>query len=82
MVGYASHQLSALMFINASHLLQRNPRLNYQGITITDVDRDGCFEILVAGWGHPNRVLKWDGEQLVDLDCEGDSPTPLGKRWG
>ncbi|TVR05388.1 MAG: CRTAC1 family protein [Phormidium sp. GEM2.Bin31] len=58
------------MFINASHLLQRNPRLNYQGITITDVDRDGCFEIVVAGWGHPNRVLKWDGEKLVDLDYE------------
>jgi len=69
-VGYASHELSALMFINASHLLQRNPRCNYHGITITDVDRDGCFEIVVAGWGSPNRVLKWDGQTLVDLESE------------
>ena len=49
------------MFIHRSSLLLYNPpQLNY-GIAVTDVDNDGAFEIVVAGFGFPNLVLKWTG---------------------
>jgi hypothetical protein len=37
------------------------------GVAVSDVDGDGEFEILVAGFGFANRVLKWDGQFLVDV---------------
>lgn len=64
------------MFIDQSHLIADNPpQLNY-GIAITDVDRDGKFEIFVAGFGTanglgaPNLVLKWNGECFVNIADE------------
>ncbi|KAL7990701.1 hypothetical protein Chor_014131 [Crotalus horridus] len=37
-----------------------NPtQLNY-GVAVTDVDQDGDFEIIVAGYNGPNLVLKYD----------------------
>uniref|UniRef100_A0A8C6E9I7 Cartilage acidic protein 1 n=2 Tax=Moschus TaxID=68410 RepID=A0A8C6E9I7_MOSMO len=46
-----------------------NPtQLNY-GVAVTDVDRDGDFEIVVAGYNGPNLVLKYDRTQkrLVNI---------------
>ncbi|XP_065575837.1 cartilage acidic protein 1-like isoform X2 [Artemia franciscana] len=46
-----------------------NPvQLNY-GIAVTDVDNDGEFEIVVAGYDGPNLVLKYNKEtsQLVNI---------------
>ncbi|XP_027384688.1 cartilage acidic protein 1 isoform X1 [Bos indicus] len=46
-----------------------NPtQLNY-GVAVTDVDRDGDFEIVVAGYNGPNLVLKYDRAQkrLVNI---------------
>jgi hypothetical protein len=55
------------MFINKSVLLLDNPaQLNY-GIAVTDVDRDGAFELFVAGFGRGNLVLKWQGSGFVNI---------------
>ncbi|XP_066475671.1 cartilage acidic protein 1 [Tiliqua scincoides] len=46
-----------------------NPtQLNY-GVAVTDVDQDGDFEIVVAGYNGPNLVLKYDKARgrLVNL---------------
>ncbi|MCC6802842.1 MAG: CRTAC1 family protein [Anaerolineae bacterium] len=59
------------MFIDHTHLLRDNPsQLNY-GIAVTDIDFDGAFEIVVAGYGCPNLVLKWDGSRLHDVATNG-----------
>lgn len=58
---------SVPMFSNQSVLLRDNPiQLNY-GIAITDIDGDGQFEIVVAGFGYRNLILKWDGTQYTDV---------------
>ncbi len=55
------------MFQNYSSLLDDNPsQLNY-GIAVTDVDQDGEFEFVIAGFGFPNVVLKWDGDSYRDI---------------
>lgn len=55
------------MFIECSNLIAGNqPALNY-GVAVADVDGDGQDEIIVAGYGGPNRVLKWGGSGLVDM---------------
>lgn len=55
------------MFKDQSRLLRHNPpQLNY-GIAVTDVDGDGQFEAVVAGFGYPNLALKWNGEGLIDM---------------
>lgn len=55
------------MFIDSSRLILSNPiQLNY-GVAVTDLDGDDHFEIIVAGFGFPNLVLKWDGEHLLDV---------------
>lgn len=55
------------MFTDASPLIHDNPaQLNY-GICISDIDDDGAFEVLVAGFGFRNLALKWDGKTLRDI---------------
>lgn len=55
------------MFINKTALLLDNPpQLNY-GVAVTDIDNDGAFELFVAGYGHPNLALKWNGTGFVDV---------------
>lgn len=49
------------MFMNRTRLLSHNPmQLNY-GMAVTDIDGDGQFEIVVAGFGFANIILKWNG---------------------
>ncbi|NXP47040.1 CRAC1 protein, partial [Heliornis fulica] len=58
-------QRSEPMFAAVTHSLlppdyDSNPtQLNY-GVAITDLDADGDFEIVVAGYNGPNLVLKYD----------------------
>ncbi|XP_043912841.1 cartilage acidic protein 1 isoform X2 [Protopterus annectens] len=65
---WATAQKSQPMFtsITESVLMpdyDNNPtQLNY-GVAITDVDNNGDFEIIVAGYNGPNLVLKYDREQ-------------------
>ncbi|MEP7294054.1 MAG: VCBS repeat-containing protein, partial [Chloroflexota bacterium] len=55
------------MFSDQSSLLYHNPaQLNY-GIAVTDMDGDGMFELVVAGYGYPNLVLKWDGSYFRNI---------------
>ena len=54
------------MFIQCSNLITANPPQLNCGITVADIDGDGQFELIVAGYKGPNRVLKWDGQALVD----------------
>ncbi|CCC97444.1 FG-GAP-like repeat-containing protein [Azospirillum baldaniorum] len=55
------------MFFECSRLIDGNqPRLS-NGITVTDVDGDGAFELVVTGYATNNLILKWDGSRLVDI---------------
>lgn len=54
------------MFIDRSALILNNPMQHNYGIAVTDVDHDGQFEFVVAGFGYPNRVYKWMGEFFID----------------
>ncbi|HYC02022.1 MAG TPA: CRTAC1 family protein [Azospirillaceae bacterium] len=54
------------MFIECSNLITANPPALSYGVAVADVDGDGRFELLIAGYKGPNRVLKWDGQALVD----------------
>ncbi len=50
------------MFINRTELIHRNlAQFNY-GVAVTDIDGDGEFEWIIAGYGFPNTVLKWTGD--------------------
>jgi len=55
------------VFTDATSLLEHNPPGRYYGVAALDVDGDGETEFLVAGFGCPNRVLKWNGVQLRDV---------------
>src|SRR5258708_7750027 len=55
------------MFRGASaELIDNAPALRY-GIAVTDVDGDGAFEAVVAGYNGPNLVLKWTGRGVEDI---------------
>lgn len=54
------------MFTDVSDLFVYNPPMLGYGVAVSDVDGDGRFEFIVAGFGFPNRVLAWDGQRLVD----------------
>src|SRR5947208_2038557 len=55
------------MFTDISSLIAHNPPALHYGIAVTDLDADGKFELVVAGFGGPNRVLKWANNQLRDI---------------
>lgn len=58
------------MFADATALLPNNkPALHY-GVAVADIDRDGAFELVVAGYGGPNRVFKWAGDKFVEITNE------------
>ena len=58
------------MFIDATGLLPNNkPALHY-GVAVADLDRDGAFEIAVAGYAGANRVFKWSEGRFVELGNE------------
>ncbi|MGF7173474.1 CRTAC1 family protein [Azospirillum doebereinerae] len=55
------------MFLDCSSLIADNPPRLSNGIAVTDIDGDGAFELVVAGHGTNNLVLKWRDGQLVDI---------------
>ncbi|GAB4227469.1 MAG: CRTAC1 family protein [Elainellaceae cyanobacterium] len=58
------------MFTDKSFLLQDNSSQFHYGIAVTDIDRDGAFELFIAGYGKRNSVLKWRGDKFIDIADE------------
>ena len=54
------------MFVDVSGAIDSNPPRLYSGVAVADLDADGRFEFVVAGFGCPNRVLRWASGQLRD----------------
>lgn len=48
------------MFQDFSHLLTTNPTQRNYGVSVTDIDDDGGFEFVVAGFGSANQAFKWN----------------------
>lgn len=61
------------MFKDASHLITVNPSKLHYGVCVADIDGDGKMEFFVCGFGSENQVLKWTGQELVNIA----SGTPL-----
>lgn len=47
------------MFQDFSQLLTTNPTQRNYGVSVTDIDNDGGFEFVVAGFGAANQAFKW-----------------------
>jgi hypothetical protein len=62
-------------FQDFSSLLATNPtQLNY-GVAVTDIDGDGAFEFVVAGFGVANQAHKWDAAAGKFTDIAIGKPT-------
>lgn len=55
------------MFTNRTALLADNPAQRNYGVAVADIDQDGKFEFFVAGFGHRNLMLQWNGSKYVDV---------------
>ncbi len=55
------------MFQDVSHWIRNNPSRMHYGVSAMDFDRDGAIEFVVAGYGCPNRVLRFAESQLWDI---------------
>ncbi len=66
------------MFIDQTSRIRLNPRQLHYGIAVTDVDDDGQFELVVAGFGGNNQVLKWAGDRFEDI--ADDTLADAGRR--
>jgi hypothetical protein len=62
------------MFMDVSRSIGHNPPRMHSGVAVADLDGDGRNEFVVAGFGDPNRLLRWAGGQLRDIG----SPTFAG----
>lgn len=47
-------------FQDFTHLLTHNPAQKNYGVSVTDIDGDGTFEMVVAGYGVANLALKYN----------------------
>ena len=69
------------MFLDVSHLIAHNPPGLHYGVAVADLDGDGRFAFVVAGFGGPNRVLAWAGGRLRDVaPPELADDRPAGRR--
>merc|ERR1719334_2383020 len=50
-------------FKSITDQLEFNPEQRNYGVAITDIDNDGAFEIVVAGFGYRNLAYKWNPEK-------------------
>ena len=55
------------MFTDISQHITSNPPALHYGVAALDIDGDGAIEFFVAGFGGPNRVLKWINGSLKDV---------------
>ena len=56
----------AEFFSNISNIIENNnDRLSY-GISVTDFDKDGSYEFIVAGFGYSNLALSYKQGKLIN----------------
>ena len=61
-----SSMAKAEFFSNISEIIENNnSRLSY-GVSVTDFDKDGSFEFVVAGFGYSNLALGYKNGKLVN----------------
>ncbi len=61
-----SSMAKAEFFSNISNIIENNnDRLSY-GISVTDFDKDGSYEFIVAGFGYSNLALSYKNGKLVN----------------
>ena len=53
-------------FKNISNIIQNNEKRLSYGVSVTDFDKDGNFEFIVAGFGYANLALKYDNGKLIN----------------
>ncbi len=70
----------AEFFSNISNIIENNnDRLSY-GVSVTDFDKDGSYEFIVAGFGYSNLALSYKNGKLINtildpLFIDGDRST-------
>jgi hypothetical protein len=55
------------MFRDLTDRIARNPPARHYGVAAADLAGDGPIQLVVAGFGGPNRVLRWVGDRLIDV---------------
>ncbi|MDC2979358.1 FG-GAP-like repeat-containing protein [Pelagibacteraceae bacterium] len=61
-----SSMVKAEFFSNISNIIENNnDRLSY-GISVTDFDKDGSYEFIVAGFGYSNLALSYKNGKLIN----------------
>ena len=58
------------MFQDASARLPNNVPAFHYGVAVVDLDRDGRFEIVVAGYDGPNRIFQFDEDKFREIQDE------------
>ncbi len=62
-----SSMAKAEFFSNISNIIENNnDRLSY-GISVTDFDKDGSYEFIVAGFGYSNLALSYKNGKLINI---------------
>merc|ERR1711871_327954 len=62
-------------FEDFTHLLSHNPQQRNYGVSVTDIDGDSTFEMVVAGYGVANLALKYNPSTGQFDDIALDHPT-------
>ena len=64
---FTSSMAQAEFFSNISNIIENNnDRLSY-GISVTDFDKDGIYEFIVAGFGYSNLALSYKNGKLINI---------------
>ncbi len=62
-----SNMAKAEFFSNISGIIENNnDRLSY-GVSVTDFDKDGSYEFIVAGFGYSNLALSYKNGKLINV---------------
>ena len=72
---------SADFFNNITDLIENNYESLRYGISVADVDNDGAYEFIVAGFGSENLALTYKNNKLINIiDDTKSLPTRTSRR--
>ena len=61
-----TNMAKAEFFSNISDIIENNTdRLSY-GVSVTDFDKDGSYEFIIAGFGYSNLALSYRNGKLIN----------------